>query len=73
MIKDAAEVVAPGPQLLEAEAEHLGLRSTWPASWRSRAERESQLRIVGAPDDLFEYQSTSQGGWVMPGDAGRAV
>ena len=45
----------------------------WPASWRTRAEREPELYIVGAADDLLEYQANPQGGWVMPDVAGCAI
>jgi hypothetical protein len=37
----------------------------WPASWRTRAEREPELHIVGAADDLFDGQAMTEGGWVV--------
>jgi hypothetical protein len=57
----------------EVEVDTWVYRSTWSASWRARAERESKLHTLGAADDLLEYQATSQGGWVMVDEAGCAV
>ncbi len=45
----------------------------WPTSWRTRAEREPELYIVGAADDLLEYQAIVSGGWVVLESAVRAV
>jgi len=48
-------------------------RLIWPASWHARGRARTQLRIVGAPDDLFVGQAIPQGSWVMADEAGRAI
>jgi len=59
-----------------SEVEASDLRCAWArrSTCQLRApEREPQLHLVEATDDLFEYQAIQQGGWVMAGVALWAV
>ena len=60
MIKDPAEVVAPGMWFLEAEAGHLGVPLDLASVVTRPGRARTQLRIVGTPD-LFDGQSIPQG------------
>jgi len=75
IILGAAEIEAPGLKdvvwrFLESEVRHVGVPLDLASVLARRAEREPELHLHGAPDDLFEYQSNPLGGWVMA-DAGR--
>ena len=73
MIKDAAEVVAPGLWFLEAEAGHLGVPLDLASVVTRPGRARTQLRIVRTPDDLFDGQAITKSGWMMADVAGCAV
>jgi len=64
IILDASDVEAPDLRCAWARRSTCQLRAP---------EREPQLHLVGATDDLLEYQAIPQGGWVMADGAGCAV